>query len=111
MIIHKGLTLERWSQFSLAEQLANVGTDVERAIRWKEKNNLDYSNKAFERALELLDFTMADDKNKKRLSEICRVREALVDYFAYDNEYRSTAEAWQKYFYYFGYLAAFERGK
>lgn len=111
MIIHKGLTLERWSQFSLAEQLANVGTDVERAIRWKEKNNLDYSNKAFERALELLDFTMADGKNKKRLSEICRVREALVDYFVYDNEYRSTAEAWQKYFYYFGYLAAFELGK
>lgn len=37
MIIHKGLTIERWSQFSLAEQLANVGTDVERAIRWKER--------------------------------------------------------------------------
>ena len=55
MIIHKGLH-ERWHQFSLAEQLANVGTDVERAIRWKEKNNPDFSQKAFERSLELLDF-------------------------------------------------------
>jgi len=111
MIIHKGLTPERWSQFSLAEQLANVGTDVERAIRWKEKNKSDYSTQAFERALELLDFTIADPKNRRSLRELCRVREALVDFVVYDNVYQSTSEAWQKYFYYFGYLAASERGK
>ncbi len=110
MIIHKGLQ-ERWHQFSLAEQLANVGTDVERAIRWKEKENADFSQKAFERSLELLDFTIADPKNKKSLRELCRVREALVDFFAYNNEYQSTSESWQKYFYYFGYLAAYAKGK
>lgn len=107
---HKGLTLERWSKFSLAEQLANVGADVERAIKWKKRERSDYAQQAVERVLELMYLTIADIKNKKRLSELCRVREALVDYLVYDNVYQSTSEAWQRYFYYFGYLAAAERG-
>ena len=108
--IHKGLTLERWSQLSLAEQLANVGCDIERAIRWRNKGNLEFSRNAFERALELIDFTKVDPKNSTSRREICRMREALVDYFVYDNEYGSTDEAWQKYFYSFNYAAALERG-
>ena len=51
---HKELAAGRWSTFSLVEQMANVGSDVGRAINWKAKGNLPYSQKAFERALELL---------------------------------------------------------
>jgi hypothetical protein len=109
MIKHKGLTLEMWSRYSLMEQLANVGVDIERTIRWRNEKNLAYSNNAFERALELIDLTLADPKNRKRRREICRVREALVDYFVYDNVYNSTDEAWQKYFYAYNYAAALER--
>ena len=112
MIIHKDLASGRWFQFSLMEQLANVGSDIERTIQWKKAGNLEYSEKAFERALELLDFTMADPKNRgPRLKEICRVREALVDHFVYDNEYGSTDELWQEYFYHFNYAAALQRGR
>ena len=42
--------------------------------------------KALERAIELLDLTIADPKNKKRLKEVLRVREALLDHFIFDNE-------------------------
>ena len=98
MIIHKKLESGAWFKLSLVEQLANVGSDIERTIKWKNKKNIKYSQKAFERALELLDLTIADPKNKKRLREILRVREILADHFFFDNEYNSTDESWQKYF-------------
>ncbi|CAN5162083.1 hypothetical protein BH09DEP1_BH09DEP1_8030 [soil metagenome] len=110
-IIHKGLTPERWFKFSLDEQLANVGTDVERIIRHRNNGQMKESQAAFERALELLYFTIEDPKNRNRLKELCRVRFMLVDYFVYDNEYRSTDEQWQNYFYQFNYAAAIARGK
>lgn len=112
MKIHRGLTPERWFAFSRLEQLANVGTDVERIIFWRDKENIEYSMKAFERALELLDLTIADPKNRKGLKELVRVREALVDYFMYDNStYRTSDEFWHKYFWDFGYAAARQRGR
>ncbi len=111
MIIHKELASGKWFTLSLVEQLANVGSDIERTIQWKKKGNKEYSDRAFERALELLNLTIADPKNRKRLKEITRTREALIDYFMCDNEYGSSDELWQKYFYHFGYAAALKRGR
>jgi len=102
---HPQLAAGRWFQLSFFEQMANVGSEVERAIKWKNKRNLKYSRLAFERALELLDFTIADKKNKKRLKELLRVRETLADYFAFENEYKSTDKSWQNYFYAFNWAA------
>ena len=112
MKIHKGLTQERWNTLSMLVQLANVGTDIERTIRWKNQGNQEYSMQAFERALELLDMTIADPKNRGcRGRELLRAREALADHFFFDNEYNSTDQSWQDYFYQFGYAAALERGR
>jgi len=109
--IHKDLTNERWNTLSLFAQLANIGCDIERCIQWKRQGNLQDSNKAFERAMELLDLTIVDPKNKGcRLKELTRVREALKDHFVYNNEYYSTDEQWQDYFFSFNYAAALERG-
>lgn len=110
-IIHTDLASGRWFTLSLVEQLANVGSDVERTIQWKKKGDLEYSQRAFERALELLDLTIRDPKNRKRLKEIGRARELLVDYFMCDNEYSSTDAYWQNYFLDFAYAAAVRRGK
>lgn len=108
---HKTLAAGHWKKFNLLEQLANVGSEVERAISWREKGNKDYSQRAFERALELLDLTMADAKNKKRLKEITRVRELLVDYFWGENYFGSTDELWRKYFYPLTYAARIKVGE
>ena len=111
MTIHKELAAGRWFELSLVEQLANVGSDVVRTIKWKNKGKSEYSKKAFERALELLDLTVADPKNRHRLKEILRAREALVDYFIFDNKYSSTDKLWEKYFYNFNYAAALKRDR
>lgn len=111
MIIHKDLEPSKWFKFSTFEQLANVGMDIERTIQWRKKGNAEYSQNAFWRALELLDLTIVDPKNRTRLKEIRRVREALIDHFIYDNEYSSTDEFWQDYFFQFNYAAALAKGR
>ncbi|MDI6730982.1 MAG: hypothetical protein QME05_00180 [Candidatus Margulisbacteria bacterium] len=102
---HKELSSGRWQKLNFIEQMANIGSEVERAISWRKKNKINYSQMAFDRALELLDLTVADNKNIRRLKEILRIREMMVDYFSFDNIYHSTAEQWQKYFYSFNYAA------
>ena len=111
MTIHKDLAAGRWFELSLIEQLANIGTDIERCINWKKKEHAEYSRAAFDRALELLYLTVEDPKNKGRLREILRTREALIDFFVYDNEYNTTVEQWQKYFLQFNYSAALRKGR
>ena len=98
---HRELASGKWDRLSLAEQMANVGSEVERTIAWKRKGRPDFSDRAFERAIELLDLTIADKKNRARLKELLRVREALADHFVFDNFYQSTPESWQRYFRFF----------
>ncbi|OGX18640.1 MAG: hypothetical protein A3K83_04925, partial [Omnitrophica WOR_2 bacterium RBG_13_44_8b] len=72
-------------------------------INWKNKDNKQYSQMAFERALELLSLTIDDPKNKSRLKEPTRLYELLVDYFAGDNSFGSSDELWHNYFLAFAY--------
>lgn len=97
-IQHKDLARGKWNKLSLAEQLANVGSEVERTIAWREKGNEQYSRKAFERALELLSLTKNSQKDETKLKEITRIYEFLVDYFDGENLFASTDELWRKYF-------------
>jgi len=110
-IIHKDLATGRWFTFSFVVQFANVGSDVERTIQWKKKGEDELSQQALERALELMDFTIADPKNKKRLKEIVRVRDMFADHYMGINEFSFTDEFWQQYFFDFAYAAAIARGR
>jgi hypothetical protein len=78
--------------------MAHVGSEVERTIAWRNKGREDIAMRAFERALELLDLTLADDKHRGRRRELARVREGLVDHFCCGNEYQSHDQDWQAYF-------------
>ncbi len=98
---HRELASGRWNDLNFFEQMANVGAEIGRTITWKTKSRPDYSARAFERALELLDLTIRDHKNRKRARELLRVREVLADHFAFDNSYQSSDDSWQRYFYAF----------
>jgi len=95
---HKELAAGRWQEFTLVEQLANVGSEVSRALNWQGKGNPELSLRAVDRALELLYLTIGDSKNRGRLRELTRVREVLADYFYGENEYGSTPSLWRGYF-------------
>ena len=97
------LAAGRWKELPFLEQMANIGSEVERALGWRAKNNAEYSRRAFERALELIDLTLEYSQERSHLKEIARMREALVDYFCGANEFKSTDVSWRKYFSHFTY--------
>jgi hypothetical protein len=75
---HKDLAQGRWHTMSLTEQLGNVGSEYSRARRWKEKGNVEFFDKAFARLLELLDFTITDERWRGlRRRELARVRDEI----------------------------------
>mgnify|MGYP001617267425 CR=1 FL=1 len=103
-IQHKDLAEGRWYKLSLAEQLGNVGSEVSRAKNWHGRNEK-FSENAFIRALELLDLTLADTRWRHRLKELTRVREVLGDLFMGGQEYKSTFEDLDRYFFHFAIAA------
>lgn len=97
--MHAGLASGRWRTLTLAEQLGNAGADVGRAIRAKEEGDQRRFVSALDRALELLDLTLADPRwIGPRLREIARIREVACDFLVGDNVYRSTPESLDAYF-------------
>lgn len=93
---HPSLASGRWGSLSLCEQLANVGSEVGRAGRWKKKDPR-LSEKALDRALELLDLTIADPRWKGRLKEIVRTREVLCDAWSGGKQHATSLEDLDRY--------------
>ena len=102
---HKQLAAGRWNQLSFLEQMANIGSEVERALNWKAKNNSSYCQKASRRALELVDLALEVAGTFPRRKELARLREAMVDYFFGENQFQSTEASWRAYFSHFTYAA------
>jgi len=82
MTIHVGLAAGRWAALSLPEQLANVGSEVDRAIAAWTSRRADRFDRALARALELFDLTARDDRWRgHRRREILRSREEFCRLF------------------------------
>ncbi len=102
---HPSLAAGRWHDFTLMEQLAHVGSEVERALKWRSKGNAELSGSVLERGLELLELTIADPKHRRRLRELTRLREVLLDDFRGENRYGSSPAVWHRYFHPFALAA------
>jgi hypothetical protein len=105
---HRDLAAGRWGRLSLAEQLGNVGSEVGRMHRWRGRDD-GLAAGAFDRALELLDLTLADPRWRDRLREIARARELLCDAAAGGREYNTTLEDLDRYF--LAFAVAARRGR
>lgn len=109
-IQHKTQENGAWLNHNLVFQLSNIGSEVIRAINWRERGNEEYSRLAFERAFELFDLTIDDPKNSKRLKEVCRAKEVVADYYLGGNAYNTPSKYLVDYFTQLTYLAAVKRG-
>lgn len=99
---HTNLSLNKWFSLPLKNQMANIGTEIFRTINYRTTND-NYSKNSFDRAIDLLDLTIQDPKNKKQLKELLRAREVLADYFCFNNIYNSNDKIWNDYFYQFAF--------
>lgn len=92
---------ERWRKLSLIEQLANIGSELNRALRWQGKDKKLF-NSAVLRTLELFDLTIGDPRWRKRLKEIVRTREVFCDtVWNKAKEYHASLSDLERYFFYF----------
>ncbi len=106
MTVHAELAAGRWNTLSLAEQLAHVGSEVDRTIRAWEAHRSDRFDHALERALELFDLTAQDRRWRgHRCREILRVREEFCRLFFSDDAPPDSARGLTAYFLHFGVLA------
>ena len=107
MTSHVGLASGRWTALSLAEQLANIGSEVDRAVAAWAASRRDRFDRALARALELFDLTVADDRWRgHRRREILRAREEFCRLF-FDDQVPApeAAPTLSRYFLHFALLA------
>lgn len=106
MNTHASLAAGRWAELSLPEQLANVGSEVDRAIRaWDAEKEARFRS-ALDRALELFDLTARDNRwSGRRRREILRAREEFCRLFFDDEPDPGSADGLRRYFLAFAVLA------
>lgn len=90
----------KWRALSLAEQMANLGSEVGRAVRWATAHPQRSWN-AVERALELFALTLDDPRWRAmpwRLRELARLKEEFVDWATARHSYSNDPERMLRYF-------------
>lgn len=108
--IHRHLASGAWFTLSLAEQLGNIGSEVERAIAWHRKRDKEHFEKAFERLLELIDLTLADGRWKgPKRREIARLREEICSLLLEATPDDRILDALRRDFLYYGIWARAKR--
>lgn len=103
-IFHQSLAGGGWAKLSLVQQLGNVGSEVSRAMRWKDRDARLFEQ-AMIRALELLDLSIQDPRWKGRRKELTRARELLCDAWFGGKEYHSDFDGLNRYFFNFALAA------
>jgi len=89
----------RWRELALVEQLAHVGSEVERSIRAAEAGNETRFEHALTRALELFDRTATDTRwQGERRREILRAREEFCRIFFDASVSPQSAAGLRRYF-------------
>ncbi len=97
--VHPELAGGRWHTMPLVTQLANIGSEVDRAIRAHDGANTERWTSAFARALELFDLTATDARWRgHRRREILRARELFCGLFHSASPASGDAEFLRKYF-------------
>lgn len=96
-----------WMKFSLVEQMANIGSEVSRALKAQGNQPRYWSSVA--RALDLFYLTVEDPRWKGRLREILRIRELFSAAALGSDEFKTSLQDLDRYFDYFAWLARSDR--
>lgn len=87
-----------WFEMPVTMQISNIGSEVNRAIRWKNKGNAERTINFCNKAIEFWNIVISDPKNVHRKGEFEFCVEELKDYFLGSNQYGTTDEMILKYY-------------
>jgi hypothetical protein len=74
------MDLNRWENFNKRQQLLMIGSEIIRAKTWQGQDREKFLL-ALERALELIDLTLSDEKWKNNLQMILGLREEIAKFY------------------------------
>lgn len=100
-MLHTALAQGGWFALSLAQQFANIGSEIHRLIAADKSHDYARFYSAFDRALELIDLSLSDPRWKTGYKEIARLREILCGLYFGRNEYDTSLQALDDYFFRF----------
>jgi len=104
---------ERWSAFTLEEQLGNIGSEVGRAINAHEAGDERLMEGAINRALDLFlatfEVALKANKDMHRIKEVIRARDEFMSLFYKESFDIAEARKIESYFMNFAYIARSRR--
>ncbi|MCK4782014.1 hypothetical protein KAS79_03800 [Candidatus Parcubacteria bacterium] len=83
---HKNLGSQKWQNFSKEEQILNIAAEFSRTKSWLVKNNEQEILNCLNRAFELIDLTINDQRWQKGLKELLRFRDVLAEFYLKKNK-------------------------
>lgn len=101
---------QHWLKFSRIEQMANIGSEVHRTIAAAARGDAHAKQLAYERALELFDFTLDDPQWITGRKEVVIAREVFCDLIIGGNTYHTDPDSLDRYFTQFAVAAQRQRG-
>ena len=87
-----------WFAMPVGVQISNVGSEVHRAIRWKNRGDVQKKNSFCMKAIEFLELMKKDPKNRYRTGELDCCIDELQDYLMGENSYNTSEEQLIKYY-------------
>ena len=74
----------------VSEQICNIGSEVNRALKYKNKGEPEKAERFMNKAIQLWELTKQDPKNRLRQQEFEFAIEELLDFFIGANIYQTT---------------------
>jgi hypothetical protein len=97
---------------SLVEQMANIGSEVDRVFRGAEQGRPDRLDGAIDRALELFDLTASDERHRgPRRRGILTARESFCAAILSDDVSQTDRDSLSRYFLHFAVAARQQRAR
>lgn len=78
---HAGLSAERWSTFSLEQQILMIGNELNRGAKLFASEDRDRLRGCYERILRLTDLTIADQARPTLRRELLRWRDLVAELY------------------------------
>jgi hypothetical protein len=79
--LHSHLNPEKWETYSKTQHILMISNELNRALNCLKSNHQSDAEKCFERAIELTDLTVEDQRWDNGLKELLRFREGLSSLF------------------------------
>lgn len=80
---HKGITQNKWNQYSKRNQVLMIASEMGRAKSWIINKDSDKAKDCYLRAIELLDMTVGDFKWRNGWKELLRFKELLGEAYSF----------------------------